>query len=122
MSLILVKHGEEIRVENELTINERFQHEYNEAETDLEKEDYFWEYFFEDPINGSIDYIKSDNIITFKYSNWDTDKTYSHIEWCLEKKLSIMEMFYSLIALRSCGAIGEREYRAIDSFYKSNLQ
>ena len=121
MKIIVMERDAKVIVVNEEEFTKEFREQYAKNGNGMNKEDFFYIFFYCDPINGSIDYSAKDDRIEFKY-DYDVERAYNHIERCLKKMeedsgITKYIMFHVLMALNSCGTIGKREYEALHEKY-----
>lgn len=122
MKIIVLERDGRVIVMNEEELSKEFHEQYEKNGNGMDKEDFFYEFFYCDSINGNIDYSVEDDQVEFEYYDWDTRQTYNHIEWCLKQlkedsHFTKYIMFHVLLALNSCGAIGEWEYEVLHEKY-----
>ncbi len=122
MKIIVLERDDKIIVTDEEQLTKEFHEQYEKNGNGMDKGDFYYEFFYCEPINGSIDYSVKYDRIDFKYDNWDIEQAYNHIELCLkwlkeDSGFTKYIMFHVLMAINSCGAIGKREYEALHEKY-----
>lgn len=122
MKIIVLERNGRVIVTNEEELTKEFREQYEKNGNGMDKDDFYYEFFYCEPINGSIDYSVEDDQIKFKYDNWDVEQAYNHIELCLQwlkedSNFTKYIMFHVLMAINSCGAIGKREYESLHEKY-----
>ena len=130
MEIIILQHDDETIITNKEELTKEFHEIYEKNGNGMDKDEFYYEFFCRDAINGEIAYSSKDDCIEFEYADWDTKLTYWHIELCIEwlqkeekseffSSFNKHTMFHVLMALNSCGAIGKREYEALNNKYCS---
>lgn len=122
MKIIVLERDDKIIVTDEEQLTKEFHEQYEKNGNGMDKDDFYYEFFYCEPINGSIDYSVEYDRIDFKYDNWDVEQAYNHIELCLQwlkenSGFTKYTMFHVLMAINSCGAIGKQEYEALHEKY-----
>lgn len=121
MEIIILQHDDETIITNTKELTQEFHEQYKKNGNGIDKEDFCYEFFGCEVINGEIVYSYQNDRIEFEYVDWDTKLTYWHIELCVEwlqrGDLDRYTMFHVLMALNSCGAIGKSEYEALNNKY-----
>jgi hypothetical protein len=122
MKIIVLERDDKIIVTDEEQLTKEFHEQYEKNGNGMDKDDFYYEFFYCEPINGSIDYSVEYDRIDFKYDNWDVEQAYNHIKLCLQwlkenSGFTKYTMFHVLMAINSCGAIGKQEYEALHEKY-----
>ena len=84
MKIIVLERDDKIIVTDEEQLTKEFHEQYEKNGNGMDKGDFYYEFFYCEPINGSIDYSVKYDRIDFKYDNWDIEQAYNQIELWLK--------------------------------------
>lgn len=103
-------------------LTESFHREYQNSQIEKRKckEDFYYEQFYCEASNGTIEYNSYADKIEFEYESKLIKDAYNYIRTFIIKDthhLSIENICYSLLALYAVGAISELEYNTLKQAY-----